>query len=148
MYTIDASVWVNGFDQREPGHQITRQLLDVIAARRLIVVVPDLAFVEVAGAISRTRHDPQQAEAFALNMSRLPNVTSVILEAALVRQAVALAAQYGVRGADAVYAAVALQAGCTLVTLDNEQLARLAAVLPTRTPEQAIAAMPRPSEEK
>jgi len=81
-------------------------------------------------------------------MSRLPNVTSVILEAALVRQAVALAAQYGVRGADAVYAAVALQAGCTLVTLDNEQLARLAAVLPTRTPEQAIAAMPRPSEEK
>jgi hypothetical protein len=26
MYTIDASVWVNGFDRRESGHQISRQL--------------------------------------------------------------------------------------------------------------------------
>ena len=31
MYTIDSSVWVNGFDRREPGHATSRQLLDLIA---------------------------------------------------------------------------------------------------------------------
>jgi hypothetical protein len=29
MYTVDASVWVNAFDQREPGHLVSREFLDV-----------------------------------------------------------------------------------------------------------------------
>jgi len=57
----------------------------------------------------------------------------------LARLAVALAAQHGLRGADAVYAAVAAHAGCTLVTLDQEQLNRLAGAVPTRTPAAALA---------
>ena len=69
MSTVDASVWVNGFDQREAGHEISRQFLDAIRLR--------------------------------------------------------LAAEHGLRGADAVYAAVAIEAGCTLVSLDGEHLTRL-----------------------
>jgi hypothetical protein len=34
MYTIDASVWVNAFDQREPGHAASRQLLVKLPHRR------------------------------------------------------------------------------------------------------------------
>lgn len=35
MYTIDASVWVNSFDPREPGHVSSRQLLEVLRAHAL-----------------------------------------------------------------------------------------------------------------
>jgi len=112
MYTVDASVWVNGFDQREAGHATSRQLLDVLRTRALPMVLAG-----VAGAISRTRNDPVREEAFATTLGRLPNVTVVALAEALGEQARALAAQYGLRGADTVYAAVAQQAGCTLISL-------------------------------
>lgn len=138
MFTIDASVWVNGFDEREPNHASSRQLLHVLAVQGVPVVVPHLLLVEVAGAISRTRQNPTQAQSFATALSHLPNVTYVALDERLARLALTLAAQHGLRGADAVYAAVALESGSTLVSLDNEHLTRLVSVLTVRTPEEAL----------
>jgi len=56
----------------------------------------------------------------------------------MAQQAADIAAQYRLRGVDAVYAAVALRFGCPLVTLDDEQRQRLAKVIPTRTPAGAL----------
>jgi predicted nucleic acid-binding protein len=134
VYTIDASVWVNAFDQREPGHTISRQLLDQLARDETPILVPALVLAEVAGAISRTRQDPVQAQAFAEALSQLPTVTVLPLDLPMARRALALAAQHGLRGADAVYAAVAVQTGSTLITLDQEHLARLGGIVPVRTP--------------
>jgi predicted nucleic acid-binding protein len=129
MYTIDASVWVNAFDQQEPGHAASRQLLDLLASRGAPIVVPGLVLAEVAGAISRTRHDPVRAREFAESLGRLPGVTVLQFDAALTHSALVLAAQHGLRGADAVYAAVAVQAGAMLISLDNEHLTRLAGIV-------------------
>jgi len=49
-----------------------------------------------------------------------------------------VAANLGLRGADAVYIALAQQLGVTLVTWDREQLTRGAAMVLTRTPEQML----------
>jgi predicted nucleic acid-binding protein len=144
VYTIDASVWVNGFDQREPGHESSRQLLGLLSTASTPIIVPNLVLVEVAAAISRTRHNPIQAQAFAIALSNLPNLTVMPLDDIMVRQALALAAQHGLRGADAVYAAVAAQAGCTLITLDNEQLTRLVNVVETHTPTELLAKLTSP----
>ena len=144
MYTLDASVWVNGFDQREPGHESSRQLLGLLGTASTPIVVPNLVLVEVAAAISRTRHNPVQAQAFAVALNNLPNVTVIPLDDIMVRQALALAAQHGLRGADAVYAAVAAQAGCTLITLDNEQLTRLVGVVETHTPAELLTKLTSP----
>ncbi len=144
MYTIDASVWVNSFDHRESGFQVSRQFLTIMSTRKIPIIVPSLVLPEVAGAISRTRSAAAEAEAFAIALSNLPNVTLAPLDTNLARQALSLAARHGLRGADAVYAAVALQAGTTLITLDNEQLNRLAGVVPTQTPVAAVAALASP----
>jgi predicted nucleic acid-binding protein len=56
----------------------------------------------------------------------------------LAEQAAGIAAQHRLRGSDAVYAAVALRFGSTLVTLDEEQRRRIAEVIPTRLPGQAL----------
>ncbi len=72
MYTVDASVWVNAFDQREQGHDTSREVLEVLRDRALPVFVPNLLLVEVAGAISRTRNNPAQAQDFAMNLLNLP----------------------------------------------------------------------------
>jgi predicted nucleic acid-binding protein len=93
VYTLDASVWVNGFDQREAGHATSRQLLEVLRTRVLAIIVPNLVLAGVAGAIGRTRNDPVRAEAFATTLGQLPNVTVVALDEALGYQARVLAVQ-------------------------------------------------------
>ncbi len=138
MYTIDASVWVNGFDQREPGHEISRKVLGLLHARGASIILPNLVLVEVAGAISRTRGNHAQAEAFAASLSRLPNVTFAPLDKLYAHLAQTLAAQHGLRGADAVYAAVAKQAASTLITLDNEHLTRLTDIITTCIPAAVL----------
>jgi len=143
--TSEREVWVNGFDQREAGHATSRQLLEVLRTRALPIIVPNLVLAGVAGAISRTRNDPVRAEAFATTLGRLPNVTVVALDEALGYQARALAAQYGLRGADAVYAAVAQQAGCTLISLNHEHLTRLGSIVIVRTPAAVLAELVPPS---
>ena len=130
MYTVDASVWVNGFDRREAGHATSRQLLEVLRTRALPIIVPNLVLAEVAGAISRTRNDPVRAEAFATTLGWLPNVTVVVLDEALGYQARALAAQ---------------QAGCTLISLDHEHLTRLGSMVTVHTPATALAELIPPT---
>jgi predicted nucleic acid-binding protein len=66
-------------------------------------------------------------------LGRLPNATVVALDVAFRYQARALAAQHGLCGVDAVYAAVAQQAGCTLISLDHEHLTRLGSIVMVRT---------------
>jgi predicted nucleic acid-binding protein len=134
MFTIDASVWVNSFDQREVGNEVSRQLLDFIRAQAIPVTVPNLALIEVAASISRTRNNPVQAHSFTTSMNNLPNVRVLPIDEALAHRALLLAAEQSLRGADAIYAAVAIQEGCTLVSLDNEHLTRLVGVVETRTP--------------
>ena len=146
MYTVDASVWVNAFDQREPGHHVSRQFLEVLRDQTLPIIVPNLVLVEVAGAISRTRRAPAQAQAFATALSQLPHVTVRMLDEVCALHALTLAAQYGLRGADAVYAAVARESGTTLVTLDNEHPTRLINLMTVCTPAVALAALTPPPQ--
>lgn len=141
MVTIDASVWVNAFDQRESGHAISRQLLNMLRDRDVPIFVPNLLLIEVAGAISRTRGIPAQAEAFAESLNHLPHITVLTLDSTMTELATGLASQSGLRGADAVYGAVAVQMGTTLITLDNEQLNRLSGTIPTLTPEAGLRAL-------
>jgi predicted nucleic acid-binding protein len=141
MYTVDASVWVNAFDQREPGHRVSRQFLGVLRSQALPIIVPNLVLVEVTGTISRTRQAPVQAQAFATALSRLPHVTVGALDEVCALHALTLAAQHGLRGADTVYAEVAREAGSTLVTLDNEPLMRLVNLMTGCIPAVALAAL-------
>jgi predicted nucleic acid-binding protein len=138
MYTIDASVWVNSFDHQEPGHETSRQFLAFLGQETVLIAAPTLVLAEVAGAISRTRKDWEQASTFALALSNLPNLTLINLDSDLAEQSLHLAAKHGLRGADAVYAAVAIKTGFTLISLDREHLTRLTTVITVKTPSDVL----------
>jgi predicted nucleic acid-binding protein len=139
MLTIDASVWVNADSPTEPESASSRAFLDQAAAARTAVIVPTLLRVEVAAAIGRARRDAALAREYSEKLAALPFVRWVNLDTTLAARAVALAADHGLRGADAVYAAVALVHRCELISLDHEHLERLPPVIRVRTPSQAMA---------
>jgi predicted nucleic acid-binding protein len=94
--------------------------------------------VEVAGALSRELRDPIRARLFVEALQTVPTISFVALDDTVAAEAANLAADRALRGADALYVAVALRAGCQLVTLDNEMRIRAAPVVTARTPAEVL----------
>ena len=139
IYTVDASVFLNAFNPYEVGHAESHRLLAQMQDEGVPIVVPTLLLPEVAAAVYRGRGDADLARRFAAALHRLPHLVLVSVDEVLAEQAADVAAQHGLRGSDAVYAAVALRFGSTLVSLDREQRERVAAVLPTCLPAEVLA---------
>lgn len=138
-FTVDASVFLNAFNPYEVGHSDSQRLLAHMQAHALPIIVPTLLLPEVSAAIRRGRDEPALARNFAAALRRLPHVVWVPLDDLLAQQAVDVAAQYRLRGSDAVYAVIALRFGSTLITLDREQRDRMAGVVTARYPVEALA---------
>jgi predicted nucleic acid-binding protein len=137
-YTIDASVFVNAFNPHEEGHGASLQILAIIQERGDPVVVPALIVPEIAAAVARVNANAAAALEYALAAAALPHLTLVALTHTIARQAAELATAHKLRGADAVYLAVARRYGTTLVSRDHEQCARGSSVAMCQTPEEAI----------
>jgi predicted nucleic acid-binding protein len=143
MYTIDTSVWVNATEPGEPDHAVSRAFLRASAAQARPVICRTLVLVEVSAAIARQRGDRRSARITRM-LARWQATTFQDLDRVLADTATALARAHRLRGADAVYAAVAQQFGTTLISRDKEHLTRLAGIIPVLHPAAALAALPAP----
>ena len=137
-YTVDASVFLNAFNPYEPGHDDSRDLLASLQEHAVPIIVPALLLAEVTAAVARGRDDEQLAREFSHNVGRLPHLLRIPVDDTLAHQAVDAAARFRLRGSDAVYAAVALRFGSTLITLDREQRERVGGALEALTPAEAL----------
>ena len=138
-YTIDASVFLNASNTYEPGHSESVRLLRAIEQASDPLVVPTLLVAEIASAIARTTNDRDAALVYANMIASLPHMTLVPLSASMARHTADIAATYRLRGSDATYVAVADRYATTLVSRDQEQIARGSRIVACHTPEQALA---------
>ena len=139
MFTIDASVHVNALSPAETGSPESQLFLERVSCHPWPVFSPTLLLVEVAAAIARVFDDAGQGQAVAQAIRGLPGQMWIPLDETLAEEAVRLASEHRLRGADAVYAAVAQRYETMLVTRDRQQLERLRPALPVLTPDQAFA---------
>ncbi len=139
MLTIDSSVHVSGIVLREPKSRESVHLLDRLKDGTIRVVAPTLVLTEVAASVARITNSATEGLSAAYAMRVFPGHVLVPIDESLADEAAALAVSCRLRGADAIFAAVALRYRTTLVTLDREQLERLSSVIPVVTPSGAIA---------
>jgi predicted nucleic acid-binding protein len=138
MFTIDASVYLNALHPTEAGSSESRDFLEQISQYPRPVYSPTLLLVEVAAAIARIFNDTQRGITMSQAIFGLPGQIWIPLDEAQAQVSVKLAAAQRLRGADAVYAAVAQHYGATLVTRDHQQQQRLRPILPVVSPEEAL----------
>jgi predicted nucleic acid-binding protein len=131
---VDASVWVSRLVAAVAHHVRVIRWFDAREAEGGLFIAPSLMLPEVAGAISRRTGAARLARRATRALLALPSLRLVVLDAELSEQAAELASDLSLRGADAVYAAVALRLEVPLVTLDREQRERSAAAIEVASP--------------
>jgi predicted nucleic acid-binding protein len=131
---VDASVFVSGMLIGEERHSASRQWLEQQTQRGEEIVIPAHALAEIAGALSR-RESPRAARLALDQLLGLPGLTVVEIDHDVASLSAELAASLRLRGADAVYVAVAVLTRKKLITWDHEVRSRAAAAVDVGFPE-------------
>ena len=130
---IDASVWVSRESTRDPHHERTVSWFDRQAG--VLKIAPTLMLAEVAGAVSRVTGQPGVGYDLLKRLLHLPTLRLIDVDAALGERAAFVAAQLGLRGADATYVAVAERLRLPLVTWDDDQRRRASRFITVHRPD-------------
>lgn len=137
MYVVDASVWISYFMQTEETHSASRDWLSQQTDAGTPILGPSHVLAEISGAVSRRTGREELGRVSSTVISRLPDFQLVPIDRELADVSASVAAGMKLKGADAVYVALALLVNSPLVTWDNEQLARAAPIIETLTPSPA-----------
>jgi predicted nucleic acid-binding protein len=136
MLVVDGSVWVSRYLPAEETHDSSREWLERYFRAGGQLVEPMLLLVELAAAISRRTGAADIALETAQQLTRLRSIRFVAVDRRLGAMATQIAADRRLRGADAIYAAVASRLGIPLLTWDREQLERSGGFIRTATPDE------------
>lgn len=132
---IDACVWLAAYLDHETRHAQCAEFLRHIARHGGAVGAPSLMLAEVAGALARQTRDPERAIITLKAIEANPKLTLYPVTLELARGAAGIASACFVRGADAVYVALARKTKSILITVDNELLERTPLVVKGLTPD-------------
>lgn len=129
---VDASVWVSRLVPKDVFHQSVKAWMEERRSDGVVFLSPALLLPEVSGAISRRTGEQQLARNAIDSLARLPGSKLVNMDQSLVQEAARLAVDLGLRGADAIYVALAARLNLPLATLDEDQKTRAASVIAVR----------------
>ena len=139
MFVVDASVWVSALVPMDVNHEPSRQWLQHVGDTGQLVVAPALLLAEVAGAVARRTGTPALGLRAVGLVNRLPMSRIVPVDHTLPQLGARMAAEARLRGADAIYVALANRLAIPLVTWDVEQRHRGAVNAVVLSPPEAIA---------
>ena len=139
MFVVDASVWVSALVATDVNHESSRRWLLQAGDAGKPVVAPSLLLAEVAGAVARRTGAPTLGLRAIGLVQRLPVSRIVPVDSELAQAGAGMAAKARLRGADAIYVALASRLSIPLVTWDLEQRQRGAANAVVLSPPEAIA---------
>ena len=134
MFVVDASVWVASYRTQDQHHFESQQWIREVITSGDTILGPAILLAEVAGALARLSGDTSGALAPVENMRRFPKFELAVASKELADLSAQIAAELRLRGADAVYVAVAVQRGVPLITFDDQQRNRASQRVRTATP--------------
>lgn len=130
MLTLDANIWVAAFDPKDHFRESSVAFLRAVAQKEIRLHGPAFVALEVACALARRAGDSAVG---TLALTRLRSHPMLLLHPMndhCLSTAQEIGAAHLLRGADALYAAIARLSNAPLVTWDNELIQRIGAATP------------------
>ena len=140
--TIDANVFVSALIPSDSNFNASVDFVNRVRSLRSDVYCPTLVLPECAGAVIRPTGDLPLARRVVASLQTLPGLQLVSLTEARAVEAMEIALRLRLRGADAVYVALAQEFGTLLITWDREMLTRGAQAVSVMTPADWLATHP------
>lgn len=134
MIVVDASVWTSILLETDLFHPQSHAWFQLYSKSNQEIAAPTLLLAEVSAGLTRRTGDAVAGYESIRFLMALPALHIVSLDQRLARIAAEIAADYRLRGADAVYAALAYSLDVPLVTWDQEQMARVQNVVRSGAP--------------
>lgn len=131
--TIDASVFVSAARPSEKLYPVSYGFLQKVKGEKIFC--PTLILAECGAAIARPTGDSALSKKLVALVRRFPGLTQIPLNRSLALRASEIAIENRLRGADAIYVAVAENLDAVLISWDEEMLQRGPASLVTMNPE-------------
>jgi predicted nucleic acid-binding protein len=123
MIVTDASIWVSIAYYNDIHRQATRVWLNEYLATNRGITAPTLLIAEVGGAVARRTGKSQFGHNAVKALTSHGFLRLIPIDQRLAATAAELAADYRLRGADALYVALAYSLDVPLLTWDQEQMA-------------------------
>lgn len=142
--TIDASVFVSAARPSEKQYPLSYKFLQMVKGSKIFS--PTLVFAECGAAIARPTGDSLLSRRLVNLMKHFPGMTPIPLDLSLAIRAAEIAIENRLRGADAVYIAVAEDFDAVLVSWDEEMLERCPESVFAMSPEKWLENAPRTGE--
>ncbi|MCP4360465.1 MAG: type II toxin-antitoxin system VapC family toxin [Chloroflexi bacterium] len=121
MAVVDASVIISTILSGDPHHQASKAWFVTLAGSGGYFSSPAILLSEVAAPLSRAYNQPEVAKKVVQTLAAAPFAKIVPVSIPLANRAAVIAADYRIRGCDAVYVALAEALGEELITLDRQQ---------------------------
>jgi len=134
---VDASVWVRALMPQEEHHESSKRFLQRTIRRGVMIHAPVLVPIEVGASIIRRTHDHTRARQVVRDMLAMPLMTVYPVDTPLMLRSIRLAFTCKLRGADAIYAALADALQMPLVSWDGEHLQRASTHIAVYTTDTA-----------
>jgi len=147
MIVLDASVWVSWFLPNDTNHAATVPWMRATLIAATPIVLPSLCPVEVGGALARRADDVLARHAVQLILG-YPALRIVSVDDTVMHAATDIAIAVRLRGADAVYVAVAEALRLPLISWDMEHTTRAISRIPVFTPDGAPLPAPPADDEE
>lgn len=132
IYVVDSSIWVKAFYVAERDHDLAHEFYRGVSSGKNHAVVPCTAMPEISCSISRrlaqTGWDQSFSIAWCDTLLSCPFITWKLMDRRFYRDAAFLGFAHGLRGMDAIMAALAVFYDVPLVT-DDKEFQRAADVL-------------------
>lgn len=132
---VDASVWVSLFVGSDAHHDAATAWFEKTVAGGAAVVAPSIVLSEIAGAIARRTGHGELGDAAVRLATAVPGLRLVDVDRHVAMHSAGLAASLRLRGADALYVAVADMLSMPLITWDAEQVERTDGVVAAQSPD-------------
>ena len=138
VYVVDASVWVSRLLGTDIHYEPSRLWLERQIDSDEALVIPAHALAEIGGVLARRTRDSAHANSIVSLIRQLPNTRLIPIDLELADLGAETASSLRLRGADAIYVALARRLGLPLITWDQEQLERGASQVATNDPREAL----------
>lgn len=134
MFCVDASVLTSAFIETEPHSQRSKEFLSKARDGDIKIFLPEIAVVEVTSGIFRATKREDLALKFLGAVRAASNFNFVAVDQRLANRASGVVTITELRGADAIYVALAMAYGITLITLDRDQLRKAKKLIQVKEP--------------